>query len=243
MTADALPACAYPGGELELFARARNWKSYFADVLRPFIGGSVLEVGAGLGATTKALCAGDEQDWLCLEPDAAMADAIAAKIAAGELPPVCRARRGTIADLLSESAGPIFDSVVYIDVLEHIADDGAELQRAARVLRPAGRLVVLSPAFQWLYTPFDAAIGHVRRYDRAAIENLTPPGFALASVMYLDSAGLLASLANRLFLRSAMPTARQIRTWDRCLVPVSRVADRIFGRWFGRSIVAVWRKE
>ena len=56
MTADALPTCAYPGGELELFAVARNWKAYFARVLQPYIGRSVLEVGAGLGATTKALC-------------------------------------------------------------------------------------------------------------------------------------------------------------------------------------------
>ncbi|MSO92231.1 MAG: class I SAM-dependent methyltransferase [Rhodospirillales bacterium] len=244
MTADALPAYAYPGGELELFAQARNWKSYFARVLRPFIGGSVLEVGAGLGATTKALCSGDEQSWLCLEPDTGMAVSLAEQVAAGELPAICRAKAGTVADLLSErGAAPAFDCVLYIDVIEHIADDAEELRRASRVLRSGGRLVVLSPAFQWLYTPFDAAIGHVRRYDRLMIDRLTPPGLVRVAVRYLDSVGLLASLANRLVLRSQLPTARQIQAWDRFMVPASQVVDRIFGRWFGRSIVAVWRKE
>jgi hypothetical protein len=59
---------------------------------------------------------------------------------------------------------------------------------------------------------------------------------------YLDSVGVIASGANRLLLRSGMPTASQVALWDRVMVPVSRVIDPLFGRRIGKSILGVWRK-
>lgn len=70
-----------------------------------------------------------------------------------------------------------FDTILYIDVLEHIADDRAELVEAARRLNPGGYLVVLSPAHQWLFTAFDAAIGHVRRYTAKSLRGFRLPDF------------------------------------------------------------------
>src|SRR5258707_343019 len=62
-----------------------------------------------------------------------------------------------------------FDAILYIDVLEHIKEDAAELILAARHLKTNGVIVVLAPAFPWLYTQFDAAIGHFRRYTRNSL--------------------------------------------------------------------------
>ena len=120
-----------------------------------------------------------------------------------------------------------FDSIVYIDVLEHIDDDGAELRRAASRLRPGGTLVILSPAHQWLFTAFDAAIGHKRRYTKSMLR-------------YLDSTGLLVSSANRLFLRSA--TLSQIKLWDRVFVRMSTWLDALLRYSIGKSVVGVWRR-
>jgi 16S rRNA A1518/A1519 N6-dimethyltransferase RsmA/KsgA/DIM1 with predicted DNA glycosylase/AP lyase activity len=72
---------AESGGELALFAHARNWKRYVAAELAPYIVGRVLEVGAGTGNTTEALSAGAIDSWLCLEPNAELASEIVAKIA------------------------------------------------------------------------------------------------------------------------------------------------------------------
>ena len=123
---------------------------------------------------------------------------------------------------------------------EHIPDDGAELVRARRHLATRGNLVVLSPAHQFLFTAFDAAIGHHRRYDRADIRALTPPGCRLSTCLMLDCAGLFASLANKLLLSAALPSKQQIAVWDKFLVPMSRILDRIIGHSFGKTIVAVW---
>ena len=59
----------YVGGELDLFAQAQRWKDYWISRLRPFIAGSVLEVGAGIGANTVLLRTQSQARWLCLEPD------------------------------------------------------------------------------------------------------------------------------------------------------------------------------
>ena len=168
-----------------------------------------------------------------------MAAQIARAIEEGELPAACRVLNGTLADIAEE---PRFDTILYVDVLEHIEDDRAELERAAGQLKPGGRLVVLSPAHAWLFSPFDKAIGHLRRYRLGDQVTLAPPGMALIAARYLDSVGILASLANKLWLRSSMPTLRQILIWDRLMVPLSRLFDRLtFGR-LGKSVLFVWRK-
>jgi hypothetical protein len=102
--------------------------------------------------------------------------------------------------------------------------------------------VVLAPAHQGLYSEFDRAIGHFRRYDRRSLVALAPPGLELVELAYLDSVGWLASLANRLLLRRALPTPAQIRVWDGVMVPLSGVLDRVTGGHFGKSVLAVWRR-
>src|SRR5262249_4362080 len=117
-----------------------------------------------------------------------------------------------------------------------------EIANAAMHLVPGGRLVVLSPAFRWLYTPFDKAIGHHRRYSRKDVKRLTAPGLEVERVFFLDSVGMLLSLANRLMLRSDAPTVGQIKFWDRKIVPISIYLDRVLGFIAGRSIIIVWKK-
>jgi SAM-dependent methyltransferase len=230
---------AYVGTELDVFALADNWKAYYGSFLRPFLSGEVLEVGAGLGATTRVLCDGSARRWTCLEPDPKLAAEVAARVADGTLPPCCRAVAGDVASL---PASDLYDAILYVDVLEHIVDDCAELAAAARHLREGGRLAVLAPAHAWLYTPFDAAIGHHRRYTKATLAAAAPPSLVRERLDYLDAAGLFLSLGNRLLLRSAHPTAAQILFWDRRVIPVSRVLDRLLARRAGKSVLGIWRR-
>jgi SAM-dependent methyltransferase len=229
----------YVGSELDLFSAAKNWKSYFRDQLAPYLGDDVLEVGAGLGGTTRVLCRGSERRWACLEPDASLASRLEQEVRSGSLPPCCETRVGTLEGF---DPSETFDTILYMDVLEHIEDDKAEVARAAGHLRPGGHIIALSPAHQWLFTPFDEAIGHHRRYTRAGFGALAPSGLATARLVYLDSIGLFASLANKLILKSAMPKPSQIAFWDRVLVRMSRVVDPILGHAAGKSVLAVWRK-
>ena len=221
----------YVGSELALFEKARNWKTYWRSVIAPFVHGAVLEAGAGIGANTRLLRELPHSRWTALEPDAALS----AQIEGAD-----EVLTGTLDDLPNERR---FDTILYIDVLEHIQDDRAELKHAAAHLNDGGHVIVLSPAHNFLFTPFDSAIGHFRRYSRESLRQAAPPELALRTLIYLDSAGMLASLGNRLLLRRSMPTESQILTWDRVLVPLSRALDPIFAGRVGKSVVGVWSRQ
>jgi len=219
----------YIGSELALFAEARHWKSYVATLLRPWLGPRVLEVGAGIGSNLPLLFADPVQEWVALEPDADLARQItgASRVIVGTL------------DALDPSER--FDAILYLDVVEHIEDDAAELERAFRHLLPGGKLIVLVPAHPFLFSPFDAAIGHFRRYGRNGLRRIGPVEGRLECLLLLDSVGFFASLANRLVLRSSTPTAGQLRLWDQAMVPMSRVIDRLIFYRVGKSVLGVWR--
>lgn len=228
----------YLGGELELFRAASRWKNYFASHLRRYLKGHVLEVGAGIGGTARVLCNGLQRSWTMLEPDASLASRLEDEVRRMPLPVPHETRVATTAELGSE----LFDCILYIDVIEHIDADREELSRAATHLAPGGCLAILVPAHQWLYTPFDQAIGHFRRYSRGSLRAIAPSSLVCRKLIYLDSIGLFASLANRLWLKSAAPTRGQIRFWDRVLVRGSQWVDPLLGHSVGKSVLGVWQK-
>lgn len=229
-------ANAYIGNELELFAHARNWKRYWSSVFSRYLQGDVLEVGAGLGVNTGSLYnSRGVSRWVALEPDQRLFDQLRNANLQG-----VEARLGTL-DHVGDKE--LFDAILYIDVLEHIADDSAEVRRAAEHLKPGGRLLVLAPAHPKLYSQFDSAIGHYRRYTRRSLKAVGErvASLELERLWYLDSCGLLASASNRLLLRQSLPTLAQILFWDRFLVPCSRLLDPLLLRRCGKSVAAVWR--
>jgi SAM-dependent methyltransferase len=225
----------YDPSTLEKFSHARNWKKYWISALHSYIAGDLLEVGAGLGANTELISTSQVRSIHCVEPDEALAARMRDAVRAI---PGITVEVGTIYSV----SGRLFDSILYIDVLEHIEDDKAELAQAVRLLRPGGHLIVLAPALQALYSPFDKAIGHFRRYDRESLQSCSPPSARLEKMEYLDCVGLIASGANRLILKQSAPSVRQIWIWDKCMIPVSRVLDPLIGYRLGKSIVAVWAR-
>lgn len=227
----------YVGGELALFAKATRWKTYFCEKLTPYISGKVLEVGAGIGGTTTYLINSQVRTWTAMEPDAGLAEELQRSLA--RIQHKSEVVVGTLSDLEADDR---FDTILYIDVLEHIADDQSEVARATDRLNAGGRLIVLSPAHPWLFSEFDQAVGHERRYTRRSLSRLTPPGIVLERLFSLDALGTGLSLGNRLLLRQSVPKPSQIAFWDEHVVPLSRWLDPMIGHRFGRSLIAIWRK-
>lgn len=230
---------SYIGSELELFSQANNWKDYYGNLIEKYLQGRVLEVGAGIGATTEFLCKGHQKQWLCLEPDPILTEKIDLKISIGRLPPCCKSRVGTSADLEPKN---LFDTIIYMDVLEHIKDDCSEVKIVTQHLSIGGYLVVLAPAHQWLFTPFDTAIGHYRRYNKKSLASVMPKSLNCIQLIYLDSVGLIASLGNRFVLKSKTPTKQQIQLWDKVMIPLSKKIDPILQYSLGKSVLGIWQK-
>lgn len=228
----------YIGTELELFAQAKNWKNYIRFLLKKYIQGNVLEVGAGIGNNTQLLINSSCSNWLSLEPDIKLCQMLEHSIKSNDLLN-CSARNGTVDSLTEEE---LFDSILYLDVLEHIEDDQDEVIQSLEHLKPGGHLIILGPAHQGLFTPFDTAIGHYRRYNKSTLKRVLPKDIEIIKLAYLDSVGLLASLANKLILKQSKPTLKQIKTWDNLMVPLSRNLDPLLGYNIGKSILLIGKK-
>jgi SAM-dependent methyltransferase len=227
----------YCGNELLLFAQAKNWKDYLVKSIKPYIKGDVLEVGAGLGATTKDFVKKIDNftTWTCLEPDKNLFDNLVGITKSNKINYI----HGSI---LNVNNNLKFDSIIYIDVLEHILEDQKEIIMASSHLKEKGFIVVLSPAHNYLFSEFDKQIGHYKRYNRKDFINLTLPSLKLIKNHYLDSVGVILSYANKTLLKQNIPTIKQINFWDTKVIPVSRILDKLFMYKIGKSILGVWKK-
>lgn len=229
----------YIGNELELFKHAYNWKNYYAKFLSEYLKGDVLEVGAGIGETTHSLCKGNIESWVCLEPDSELTAIISKKRKSGYLPSFIEIITETLDGVESNRK---FDSIIYIDVIEHIEDDAAELKKASTFLKPGGHLIVLVPAHNYLFSNFDKSIGHFRRYNKKMLQLAAPNELKKVDLRYLDSVGLLASLANKWFLKQEYPELKQIKFWDNFMIPISKITDTFLFYLLGKTVIGIWKK-
>lgn len=226
----------YIGSELDLFKDAIVWKKYFSSQINQYISGDVLEVGAGLGANSKFLINDKVISWTFLEPDHTLCNKI--KINTTDINISKNVINGTI-----DSTNCTFDTIIYIDVLEHIEDSMGEIDKIKTRLNKGGNLIILVPAYQYLFSDFDREIGHFRRYNKKVLKNEVKDKLVLVSSFYLDSIGVLASLVNKIFLKKAKITRSQVSFWDNYLVRISYLSDIIFFRKFGKSLIAIFTKE
>lgn len=230
----------YSGSELDIFAHAVNWKSYWSGLIYNYIKGDVLEVGAGNGNNTEALHNDKISRWVCLEPDNELANQLSRRIFNKENAVKIEVIHGTITSIDNKEQ---FDAIIYIDVLEHIEDDKDELNKASMRLNPGGHIIIMAPALPYLYSEFDKVIGHFRRYTKSSVRNIVPDDMQIERLMYLDTIGVLASLANRLLLRQSNPGLKQIKFWDRMIIPCSKLVDRLLFYSYGKSILTVLKKK
>jgi SAM-dependent methyltransferase len=227
----------YEGRDLEAMAFARNYSAWIRDEIGDCIGGDVAEVGAGDGRFAALLHEGAPSSLTLFEPSAGMFERLQSRMAGiGRVACV----NATLASVAAEFRGA-FDTVIYNNVLEHIADDAGELAIARRVLRPGGRLCIFVPAMPWLMSDFDRRIGHLRRYTFAGLkELLVQSGFSIERLHYFDAPGTLPWLVAMRWLSGDLD-ARKTRMYDRIAVPLVRAVETRWRPPFGKNLLAVAR--
>ena len=232
------PEKNYVGNELDLFAHALNWKDYWSKKIKPFIGENILEVGAGIGTNTRFFLNTNPQirTWTCLEPDQLLADQIEKNI---------DVEKRTKVEVFSKTMGGFescekFDTVIYIDVLEHIKNDKKEIEHVKRFLKLEGHLIILVPAHNFLFSEFDKSIGHYRRYNKKMIRKVIDKNLKEEKLMYLDAVGMTTSMANKALLKQTYPTLNQIKFWDKVIVGASKWIDPLLGHHMGKSLLGIW---
>ncbi|MGH8873905.1 MAG: methyltransferase, partial [Acidimicrobiia bacterium] len=222
---------------LRALRRARGYHRWLLEGFQPYLGRRVLEAGCGIGSLTEQLL--DAELLVCADADPFYTELIARRF--GHLANL----QVVMMDLAEPAAyakleGLGFDTVVCVNVLEHIDRANWALSGFREVLRPGGHAIVLVPAHRWLYSEADRRLGHHRRYsDREIREALAVAGFEVVAGYQFNRLGVLGWVVNRALGRTSVSSLQMLLF--ELLVPLARMIDR-WGRGPGLSLVVVGRR-
>lgn len=227
--------------DLRQMERAVNYRQWQFDMVSPFIHGRVLEIGGGIGNFTAQL-ATVAQSVVSIEPNAYCHRQLLEKT--GGITNVV-AHRATVESLDTVvPAAEKFETIILMNVLEHIQDDTAVLAALRERLAAGGRLVVLVPAGPWAFGTTDERLGHYRRYSKGYARRLFGGlGLELEFMRYYNFIGIWGWWWNAKLNRRATQSDGQIRFFDRFLVPIFSPVEKLIRPPVGQSILIVGRRE
>ena len=230
----------YEGRDLEALNDLRNYREWILGVFSDFIVGDTVEIGAGIGSFTDnilALCS----KLTLVEPSPSLFPALKMAYESDTRISLVQA---LAEDWVARHPKDSVDTVVMINVLEHIADDRGILTDLAERIRPNGHLLIFVPALQFLYSDLDSLVGHHRRYHLADLRDIVQSaGFEVRNARYFDFAGIVPWLIINKLLRAKSFSRRAVRLYDKFAVPISRTLEAIVPIPVGKNIILVARKQ
>ncbi len=157
--------------------------------------------------------------------------------------PFLRCGRLTVINGRFESSPARFDTVVLVNVLEHVDRDQELVGEIYASLAPGGAVIIFVPALPSLYSALDRMAGHVRRYRKPQLESLCrSSGFEVVKSTYLDMAGVVPWYVINVIGRARSFNAALARVYDRFVVPVTRWIERRCGAPVGKNLLVIARK-
>jgi 2-polyprenyl-3-methyl-5-hydroxy-6-metoxy-1,4-benzoquinol methylase len=219
--------------------KADAFAEWVIDEISPWLGRHVLEVGCGIGTYTVKF-AGKSQMVTAIDMEQGFAEETARRVATLSNVQVISGDVTNVSDPLLDRGS--FDSVVLLDVLEHIEFDVDLLRRLHSKLKVGGHLIVKVPAMPSLYSPMDAAIGHWRRYDkRGLVSTVRLAGYETVDVWSFNALAILGWWWNGRIVKRTAPPAEQIALFN-VLTPIIRPLDKLARLVCGSSLIAIARR-
>ena len=225
--------------ELELLSNTPTSTRLILNQFDHLLGRNILEIGAGLGQISSMLVKNGRLI-TSLEPDPKLCQQL--KAATQSLG--VRSFPSTLEGALTSgqiTPNEEFDSIVIVNVLEHIENDIQELKIAKSVLKPDGRIIIFVPAMPSLYGSMDAISGHFRRYRRAELEAvIRAAGLQGESIRYFDPLGVLPYWLSYRVLNRQTLGASSVALYDKVIIPTSIFLSRLIrSRGLGKNLIMV----
>src|SRR6266487_5895785 len=222
---------------LEVLTEAKNYNRWIAENFYASIQAPLLEFGAGIGNMSELLSAytplcvtdTDARMLAHLEDKFSQINAVSVQFLDITQPP-------------PEHLVERFQTVIGINVLEHVEDDQKALFHLGHVLKPSGRLLLLVPAKKWAYTDLDKQLGHFRRYEKKELgEKLVKASFQLEKLYFFNIIGLMSWILRDKIQSSGGLRPYQVSLFD-TIVPILKRVESKVRMPLGISLIAIARR-
>jgi len=234
----------YAGKDLEAMSFAVNYHRWILSIFEPCLGARVVEVGAGTGSFSELLLERRFESLSLVEPSTTMYQLLCRRVE--ELRPLQNVKTyndvfENVAERIRSTDRP--DSIIYVNVLEHIADDVHELNVINKALATGGRIFIFVPALRWLHGSYDRQINHFRRYTRTELEKkCVAAGFKVIASRYFDLFGVLPWWVKYKVLQSNNMELGAVRFYDQRVVPVAKILESSVKPPIGKNVLLIAEK-
>ncbi len=224
----------YLGKELEMFDSANIWRKYVYLLIKKYLKEDILEVGAGIGSFTNNY-RDNFKNITITELD---------KKNIRELKRRFKKSKIKITSQYTEQVKKKFNTILYMNVLEHIKNDKKEIKSALKKLKSNGHLIILVPAHNELFTKFDKEIGHHRRYKVNFFKKIKLKDCEIRSLNYIDCFGYFLYFLNKIFFKNEIyPSKIKIFIWDKLFTPFTILFDKLLNYSHGKNVLCIIKKK
>jgi 2-polyprenyl-3-methyl-5-hydroxy-6-metoxy-1,4-benzoquinol methylase len=227
---------------LEAISKAERFNQWMYDTIRPYCYGNILEVGSGIGNISSFFVQNNFQITLSDVDDQYLQTLTNKYATTGNVKEII------LLDLENadfenayKDKQNFFDTVFLLNVLEHIKDDNKAVHNCKYLLKNGGTLIILVPAYSWLYARLDKMLSHYRRYNLQELKNIfESEGLTIRKQFYFNATGILGWLYGKLFRLSAVPST-EMKVYDK-IVPFGKLVDKIVLGKIGLSAIIIAEK-
>jgi SAM-dependent methyltransferase len=231
----------YAGKDLEAMSFAANYHRWILSIFEPYLGTRVVEVGAGTGSFSELLLERRLESLSLVEPSTGMYEQLCRRIEQSQNVSTYNDIFERVASQIRSTAKP--DSIIYVNVLEHVEDDVNELRIINNTLDRGGRIFVFVPALRWLHGSMDRQLDHFRRYTRSELEKkCVAAGFKVLTSRYFDLFGVLPWWVKYKVLQSKKMEPGAVKFYDQRVVPIARIMESSFTPPLGKNVLLVAEK-
>jgi len=230
----------FPGEVLEDLGDMPNYNDWIVSHFAPWLGGNAVEIGAGLGTISERLrgCV-DRLD--LVEPSPDLARRLTERFSVDD---GLKVFDQTLEKWMEATQPATYDSIVMVNVLEHIEDDFAAARGLYDALKVGGALLIFVPALPFLFSKLDKIYGHYRRYTKPTLRSfVSAAGFVIEKLHYVDVAGVIPWWLLNTILGKTSFHGPSLPVYDKCVVPVTRICESVLHPPFGKNLILVARKN
>lgn len=228
---------------LQTISKARQFNSWMYQTIRPYLDGNILEIGSGTGNISHYVLEANFELTLSDYEDEYV------EILRQHFHQLPNAKDFLSIDLVDENFGDTyaelkesFDTVFLLNVLEHIPDEKMAIGNCYSLLKTGGTLIVLVPAYPFLFSRMDKELKHYRRYTKKTLNRLfIQNGLTVTKSFYFNFLGISGWLWNKLFRKTEISHGK-MDAFDK-LVPFAKLLDKLLGKQIGLSVVSVCKKH